>query len=405
VEKIRDLKNQIEELKLRLSECQETLQAIQSGEVDALVVHGPSGAQVYTLKNAEQPYRVMVETMNEGAATLALDSTIYYCNHKLASLLNAPLNKIIGAQMSDFIIPAHVSAFQSVLQGGTPDIGRTEVELKSAKGASIPVLVSTQDLFVENIRMVSLIVTDLSEHKAKDELEIRVKERTRELALANEQLRQYSYSITQIQEEERKRIAYELGEELAQTLAAIKLEADLMTEKVTSSLTNVNSHVDSIREMMGIVVHHATNFSNELRPSVLGSLGLPDALREIIKEMNGNRELEIVLKTNGRQRRLPDEIETALFRIAQEAMNNMIRHSGATKAKVSVGFLKTGIKLTIIDNGKGFDTERKPGLTLKNDLALIGMRERAHQIGGELQIKSELGKGTAITVIVPLQSN
>lgn len=405
MEKIRDLKNQIEELKLRLFEYQETLRAIQTGEVDALVVHGPSGDQIYTLKNAEQPYRVMVETMNEGAATLAPDGIIFYCNHKLASLLNVEMTRIIGAQMYDFIIPAHLSAFQSVIQRGTLGIGRAEVELRRAKGASIPVLVSVRALNIENNRMVSVIVTDLSEHKAKDELEIRVKERTRELVLANEQLRQYSYRITQIQEEERKRIAYELSEELAQTLASIKMDADLMTEKVNSSLANVNTHIDSIRENMGTVLRTAINVSNELRPSVLGSLGLPDALGAIIKEMNRNGELEIVLKTNGDQRRLHEEIETALFRISQEAMNNIIRHSGATKAKVNIGFLKTGIKLTIIDNGKGFDTERKQDLTLKGAYGLISMQERVHQIGGELKIKSELGKGTTITVTVPLQSD
>lgn len=537
MEKIRDLKDQIEELKLQLSESQDIIQAIQNGEVDALVVHGPSDDQIYTLKDAEHPYRVMVETMNEGAATLAPDGTIFYCNHKLASLLNVEMSKIIGVQMSNFIIPAHVSAFQSVLQRGTLGTGRAEVELKSAKGASIPVLVSTQALFVENNQMVSLIVTDLSEHKrteqiiasekfaqtvleqaanavivcdndgiiirasekalnligtgiqglyfdcvfeqfypvlatgnpalqgisrkpvclsslyrgkiptgseialiingqakqsfvinfsplsqdnaivgysisltditsqkkaeealakTNEELEIRVKERTRELTLANEQLKRYSYRITRVQEEERKRVAYKLGEELAQTLAAIKLEADLMTEKVSS-------YIENVREMMGTVVQNTVTFSNELRPSVLGNLGLPEALEAIIGEICRNGELEIVLKTNGTQRRLHDEVETALFRIAQEAMDNIIKHSGATKAKVNLGFLKNGIKLTIIDNGKGFDTEREPDL--KGVYGLISMKERAHQIGGEVKIKSEFEKGTIITVTVPLQLN
>ena len=232
----------------------------------------------------------------------------------------------------------------------------------------------------------------------KDELEARVKERTRELGLANEQLRQYSYRVTQVQEEERKHVAYELGEELAQTLAAIKLEADLMTGKVST-------HVDRIREMMGTVVRNAANFSNELRPSVLGNLGLPEALGAIIEKVNRKGELKIVLKTSGVQRRMPDEIETTLFRITQEALNNIVRHSGATKAKVNVGFLRAGMKLVITDNGKGFDAERKPELTSKGVYGVINMKERAHQIGGELQIKSELGKGTTITVTVPLQSN
>src|SRR5512141_3321081 len=85
-----------EELRLRLEEAEETLRAIGSGEVDAFVVSGPDGEQVFTLKGAEQPYRVLVETMNEGAANLAADGTILYCNNRLAAMLQTPLEKLLG---------------------------------------------------------------------------------------------------------------------------------------------------------------------------------------------------------------------------------------------------------------------------------------------------------------------
>src|SRR5512138_83388 len=88
-----------EELRLRLEEAEETLRAIGSGEVDAFVVSGPGGPQVFTLKGAEQPYRVLVETMNEGAATLAEDGTIIYCNNRLAAMLQMPLERLLGTQL------------------------------------------------------------------------------------------------------------------------------------------------------------------------------------------------------------------------------------------------------------------------------------------------------------------
>ena len=90
---------EIEELRFRLAEAEDTLRAIGSGEVDAFVVSGPDGEQVFTLKGAEQPYRVLVETMNEGAATLAADGTILYCNNRLAVMLQVPLENLMGTQL------------------------------------------------------------------------------------------------------------------------------------------------------------------------------------------------------------------------------------------------------------------------------------------------------------------
>ena len=342
-------------------------------------------------------------------------------------------NNLVGTDMQGLSFDSVFEQFYPVLVTGNPahqEISRKPVCLSVLyrneihPGSVIALIRNGQakQSFVINFSLLSqeratvgysISFTDITNQqkaeealaKAKDELEIKVKERTRELALANEQLKQYSHRSIQIHEEERKRVAYELREELAQTLAAVKLEAELMTKKADALVTNVNAHVDNIKKMVGTAVYEARTFSNELRPSVLENLGLFEALGEMIRETNKNGELGTVLKMNGVKRRLPDEIETALFRITQEAMNNIRRHSGATKAKVTVGFLETGIKLTIIDNGKGFDTESKTEQTLKSTYGLISMKERMHQIGGEFKIKSELRKGTTITVTVPLQSN
>lgn len=169
-EKIRELTKQNEELKLQLAESQETLRAIQSGEVDALVVQSPSGQQVYTLKDAEHPYRVMVETMNEGAATLAADGTVFYCNRQLADLLKVPLDKVMATPLTNFVAPADLPVFESMLRQATSGISRAEIELKTPDGVAVPVLVSARALDEENRQMVSLVVTDLSEQKRDDKI-------------------------------------------------------------------------------------------------------------------------------------------------------------------------------------------------------------------------------------------
>jgi PAS domain S-box-containing protein len=169
-DRIHELTKQNEELKSQLSESQETLRAIQAGEVDALVVRSPSGEHVYTLKDAEHPYRVMVETMNEGAATLAADGTVFCCNSQLADLLKVKINKLISVPLTNFVIPDQIAAFQSLLKQASCGTIRAEIGLNRSDGAVVPVLVSARSLNEENRHMVSLVITDLSEHKHTEQI-------------------------------------------------------------------------------------------------------------------------------------------------------------------------------------------------------------------------------------------
>lgn len=110
------LQDEVESLKLRLAEAEELRRAISEGDMDALVLPGPEGKMVFTLDNADRAYRVLVETMNEGTATLALDGTILYCNRHLAELLKMPPQAIIGASIYRFIAPENVMTFKAFLE-------------------------------------------------------------------------------------------------------------------------------------------------------------------------------------------------------------------------------------------------------------------------------------------------
>ena len=103
--------SELEQLRERLEEAEETLAAIRSGEVDALVVSGPQGEQIYTLRGADHSYRVLLEDMNEGAATLLPDGTVLYCNKSLADMLAVPLEKVIGFSVNDFVAPSAPGSF------------------------------------------------------------------------------------------------------------------------------------------------------------------------------------------------------------------------------------------------------------------------------------------------------
>jgi PAS domain S-box-containing protein len=188
---------QIEKLRLRLEEAEETLRAIREGQIDALVVSGPQGNQVYTLKSAEQPYRVFIETMNEGAVTLGVDGTILYCNSRFAEMLEIPSDKLIGTSIFGFIPSTDRSGFESAFEGGKQQVTMVETSLKRDGQELIPVHLSFNMLHGLDMPVVCMVAMDLIEQKRLEQalrqlnadLEKRVQDRTAKIEKTNETLR------------------------------------------------------------------------------------------------------------------------------------------------------------------------------------------------------------------------
>ncbi len=158
---------EVKELKSRLEEAEEFMSAIHRGEVDALVISGPNGDQVYTLEGADHAYRVLVETMNEGAITLAYDGTILYCNHSFAKMVRAPLAKVIGRSIKSFIVSEDMEAFDALLHGQN----RGEVRIRAEDRSFLPAFLSISPLQIEGSKETwCLLVTDLREQKKSEEI-------------------------------------------------------------------------------------------------------------------------------------------------------------------------------------------------------------------------------------------
>jgi PAS domain S-box-containing protein len=164
------LLEEIQALRIQLQEAEETLDAIRQGEIDALVVNGPEGEQVFTLQGADHPYRLMVETMREGAVTVALDGTILYCNQSFAELVGKDLERVTGTTISMYLADADVSRFSELMEEGKCGSSRAEVKLRSKTGTLVPVSISTSALHVERLPAICFVVTDLTAHKNNEEL-------------------------------------------------------------------------------------------------------------------------------------------------------------------------------------------------------------------------------------------
>jgi PAS domain S-box-containing protein len=164
------LTSELEQLRTRLEETEETIQAIRTGKVDALVVSGPQGEQIYTLRGADHSYRVLLENMNEGAATLLPDSSILYCNRAFADMLNLPIEKVTGFSANDFVAPSDRKFFLDLLQLGEKNQAKAEITFQSTDDIFVSVYCSVSPVEIDDIKCLCLTATDLTEQKRHEEM-------------------------------------------------------------------------------------------------------------------------------------------------------------------------------------------------------------------------------------------
>jgi two-component system sensor histidine kinase UhpB len=207
--------------------------------------------------------------------------------------------------------------------------------------------------------------------------------------------------ILTAQEQERKRIARELHDETSQVLTSLLISLKVLEESITSE--EARQRVEETRSLVHQTLRAIRNLSIDLRPSALDDLGLLPALRWYIKEYQQKCKIEVEFSATNFKERLPSELETALYRIVQEALTNTAKYAKATKVRVSVSEDQNSVCATINDNGQGFDAQTILKLPWQErGLGLAGMHERAALLDGSLIIITEPGKGTTIEARLPL---
>jgi two-component system sensor histidine kinase DegS len=216
-----------------------------------------------------------------------------------------------------------------------------------------------------------------------------------------ENMRFYVRQITRAQEDERRRIARELHDDTAQALIDLSRRLDDLATSPEPPPEAVIERLDEFQELIDRILRGVRRFSRDLRPSVLDDLGLLPALEWLTVTLMQEDGIKTELKVYGNKRRLPPEAELELFRIVQEALSNIRRHSRASRVVTTVTFDEGRVRISVDDNGQGFELPgRTDDLAATGKLGLIGMHERARLLGGTLTVRSEPGKGTTVTVDV-----
>jgi signal transduction histidine kinase len=242
--------------------------------------------------------------------------------------------------------------------------------------------------------------------RVNEELEQRVEERTRELEEANRQLKEREIARGEVlrkvitaQEDERKRIARELHDETTQSLAVLLMGLEAATEALRAGKA---PHLDEVKAVAVRTLEDVHRLILDLRPSVLDDLGLLSAIRWYAERALESRGISVRCEFGELDRRLPPEVETALFRMCQEAMSNVARHAHASAVLVQVGIEGDAVRIEIEDDGKGFDLEAAREREGRRPWGLLGIRERADILGGTATIESAPGQGTRVVVHIPL---
>lgn len=228
-------------------------------------------------------------------------------------------------------------------------------------------------------------------------LQMELTEMSRKVQSAQDGLHDYIGAITSAQEEERTRLARELHDDTIQAVIALKQRVQLAQKSVKDQ--NGKQALKELETLAEQTIENLRRLTRALRPIYLEDLGLVTALEMLARETSENNHLAVNFKKTGQERRLSREVELSLYRIAQEALNNVVKHSEASHADLEIAFESDETIVEIMDDGSGFLVPNSPTEFAPNGhFGLLGVHERADLIGARLEIESALGKGTRLTV-------
>ncbi len=341
------------------------------------------------LQLSEERYRGLFENASEAIVVCSSTARIVSANRACEDLTGRSQTELQKLTIYDVFAPGSRDKVRRLFEEEetATSLGQTEdLQLVKKDGRHAYVELKVSPLVAsDGVRGLQAIVHDVTEER---------------------QLRQnmeyYITQITRAQEDERLRISRELHDDTAQLLVGLSRSLDALMSGKPQLPRTVKERLEKMRELAESALEGVRRFSQDLRPSVLDDLGLVPALEWLAGDLEERGGVAVNVSITGTRRRMSPEKELAVFRIAQEALSNVRRHSRASRVDVSVDFAEDALTLVIGDDGEGFYMpERASDLVVYGKLGIVGMRERARLVNGTLIVQSEVGKGTTITLRVP----
>ena len=375
------------------------------------------------LRISEARFRAMFENMAVGFGLMSLDRRVLKVNQYMIQLTGYPNDELLALNPTEFAHPEDRSKDRELYQelimgkreqyqvekryirkGGQVFWGRTTFTLVRETSGKPSYIIGMMEDIDEERRAQEMLAAQESEYRRT--LEQRVEERTAELMAANlllqdeiEKRREAESALAQKAADEavaadRNRLARDLHDAVTQTLFSASLIAEVLPQIWETNPGEAFKRLAELRELTRGALAEMRTLLLELRPSALTDSALPDLLRQLTEAARGRARLPVTLTVDG-ECCLPSEVQVAFYRIAQEALNNIAKYAKASQVSLDLRMQPDQTRLTIMDNGAGFDLTRVP----PNHLGLRIMRERAEAIGARFSIYSEPGEGTQVTAI------
>jgi len=352
-----------------------------------------------------------------GYLTLDENGVVLEANLTIARQLGIERSRLVGVPLSSHNVIADRNSFRSHLSKVLKDKTHQACEVRFLKNGEGNFHALLDTIFVEDAGgkgRLRTSVIDISERRlmeeelcrSRDELELRVQERTASLEKANEELRQIPSRLIAVLEEERKRLANELHDSIGQTLAAVKFQMEMVLKlrnevDGSAALNRLEQFVPILQQS----IEETRRIYMGLRPTMLDSMGLLATLEWLRHEcMKLYPQRHIELESGVAEEEIPGNLKVNIFRIAQEALNNIAKHSEAEWVDISLSKNAGGIELVVSDDGVGMNLDTISQTSAVRGLGLTTMRERAELTGGSFSIESTPGEGTTVRACWPIEA-
>jgi two-component system sensor histidine kinase DegS len=342
------------------------------------------------LKNSERFYRSLFENANDGIFLHYPDGRIGMANRAMAKIADYSVKELLRMNVSDLMSPGPKAVDGQVVLAGKPEGRKSQhrqVKMTTKKGDVRFVEVADNRLTnADRVIVTQTIVRDVTVERRRAE-----------------SIHAYAGQVITAQENERKRIARELHDETIQALLSLGMDIDavIRTEKTLPS--DLAARLGELRNRTRDIREGVKNLTRALRPPMLDEVGLLTALRWLTTDITAQRGVDTKLEVRGDARRLSPEAEVTIFRVAQEALNNVAKHSGARTARVVLQFDREQVKLVVSDDGRGFDLSRESeGYSKSGRIGIIGMNERARLLNGTIRFDSTPDLGTTVVLEAPV---
>jgi PAS domain S-box-containing protein len=342
------------------------------------------------LRASEERYRTLFQNAHDAIWVHDMDGNIVSANAAVARLTGYEVKELCQMNVKSFLSDESLNLAKDIrtkLLSGEPVIEPYEQKLINKEGNEAILKLTTNLVEVEGKPVgFQNIARDVSREK-----------------VMQESLRFHLGQITMAQEEERKRIARELHDETIQSLVVLARQLDDVISISGDLSFDKRRLLENLHKQLNDIMADVRRMIQDLRPPTLDRLGLMPALESLASNIGKRSGMNIEVTVRGISRRFSPEIELVLFRVAQEALSNALKHSQATEAQVTVEFADRIIRVTVRDNGCGFSLPETTGdLVKQGRLGLAGMQERIQLVGGSFKMESEPGAGTIVIIEAPL---